>query len=72
MMSAADGIANQLMGQPESIKDSQLRLLKQKNEVMHSLVKSRMDAIRSTAKTQGGSAMIQQQFGQGGQGGGQQ
>jgi len=70
MMQAADTIAQGLMGQPEGVKDSQLRLLKGKNEVMHSLVKSRMDAIRSQAKTQGGAAMIQQQFGQGQGGGG--
>jgi hypothetical protein len=59
----AESIAQQLLGLPEGQKDSELRMLKQKNEVLHSLVRSRMDSIRQQARQQGGSAMLQQQFG---------
>jgi hypothetical protein len=66
MVQAADNLAQQLLGLPEGVKDSQLRLLKQKNEIVHSLVRSRMDTLRNNAKTQGGAAVLQQQQ-QGGQ-----
>jgi hypothetical protein len=63
MMAEADSMAQQLLGLPESIKDSELRKLKQANPVLHSLVRQRMDSIRQEARTQGGAAMMQQQFG---------
>ena len=63
MLQQAESIAQQLLGLPEGQKDSELRMLKQKNEVLHSLVRSRMDSIRQQARQQGGSAMLQQQFG---------
>lgn len=66
MMAEADSLAQQLLGLPESIKDSELRKLKQANPVLHSLVRQRMDQIRQDARTQGGAAMMQQQFGGGG------
>jgi hypothetical protein len=69
MMHAADTLAQELMGQPEGVKDSELRILKQKNATLHALVRAKMDAIRSQAKSQGGQAQLQQQYG-GGQGGG--
>ncbi len=65
-VAAADSLAQQLLGLPESVKDSELRMLKQKNEVMHSIVKSRMDSLRNNAKNQGGAQVMAQQFGQGG------
>lgn len=73
MLATAEQLANELLGLPESVKDSQLRMLKQSNEVLHSLVKAKMDQLRNKAKTQGGAQVMQQQFGPGAgqQGGGQ-
>jgi hypothetical protein len=64
MLQQAESIAQQMLGLPEGQKDSELRMLKQKNEVLHSLVRARMDAIRGQARQQGGSMLLQQQFGQ--------
>lgn len=73
MVQAASGIAQGLIGMPESAKDSQLKTLAKQNPVMSSLVKSQLQSIRDKAKTQGVAQMQQQaQSGQGaGQGGGQ-
>jgi hypothetical protein len=68
MMATADQLANELLGLPESAKDSELRKLKQYNEALHSVVRAKMDAIRQKAKSQGGAQVMQQQFGQGGGG----
>lgn len=65
LMSAAQSLADQLMGQPESVKDSQLRKLKQTNPVLHSLVRARIDQIRRDARSQGGAQVMAQQYGQG-------
>jgi len=69
MMATAESIAQQLLGMPESQKDSELRALKQKNEVLHSLVRAKMDQIRGQARSQGGNMLMSQEFG-GGMGGG--
>jgi len=66
MMSTAESLAQELMGLPESVKDSELRQLKNKNPVMHQLVKAKMDEIRGQARQQGGAMLLQQQFGNGG------
>ena len=66
LMATAASLAQQLLGLPEGIKDSELRKLKQKNEVLHSLVRAEMDKIRGEARTQGGAQILQQQFGGGG------
>jgi len=68
LQAAADQLANELLGLPESVKDSQLRQLKQYNPTLHSLVRSKLDEKRNQMKTQGG-AMLQQQMAQGGGGG---
>lgn len=65
MMAEADSLAQQLLGMPEGVKDSELRRLKQANPFLHSLVKQRMDEIRRDARMQGGAAVMQQQFGGG-------
>jgi hypothetical protein len=67
LQAAADQLANELLGLPESVKDSQLRQLKQFNPTLHSLVRSKLDEKRNQMKTQGG-AMLQQQMAQGGGG----
>jgi hypothetical protein len=60
LISVAEQLAQELLGKPEGIKDSELRKLKQYNEVLHSLVRAKMDQQRQSFKTQGG-AMLQQQ-----------
>jgi hypothetical protein len=64
IMAEADSVAQQLLGMPESVKDSELRALKEKNPVLHMAVRQRMDEIRQQAQTAGGAAMLQQQYGQ--------
>lgn len=64
MLAEADSLSQQLMGLPSSQRDSELRALKQKNEVLHSLVKSKMDGIRRQASSAGKSMVLSQQFGQ--------
>jgi hypothetical protein len=63
MMAAASTLANELMGLPESQKDSELRQLREKNEALHRLVRAEMDKIRSNARSQGGAMLLSQQYG---------
>lgn len=74
MMQVADSMAQQLLGLPEGVKDSELRKLLVQNKVLHDVVKERMQEIRNQTKSRAGAqAMGQmQQGGQGGQGGQQQ
>lgn len=65
MLAQAQSLAQQLLGLPESQKDSELRMLKQKNEVLHSLVRAQLDKIRGQARSQGGAQMMASTFGQG-------
>jgi hypothetical protein len=70
MIAVAESLAQQLLGSPESVKDSELRKLKQHNEVMHALVKSKMEQIRSQVRSQAGNTAVgqyQQQMSAGGQ-----
>jgi hypothetical protein len=66
LQAAAEQLANELLGLPEGVKDSQLRKLKQFNPTLHSIVRAKLDEIRSQLKTQGGAMLQQQQFGGGG------
>ena len=66
LQAAAEMLAQQLLGLPEGIKDSQLRELKTANPTLHSIVKEKMNDIRNSAKMQGGAQVMQQQFGGGG------
>jgi hypothetical protein len=68
MMAVADSLAQELLGLPESIKDSELRKLKQYNQALHSMVKAQMDAKRQATKSQAGNAAMgqMQQQAQGG------
>jgi len=63
MIAQAHSLAQQLLGLPEGMKDSELRALKQKNEVLHSLVVAELKKIRNQAQTQGGSMLLQQTYG---------
>lgn len=62
MLQVAESLAQEMLGLPEGTKDSELRMLKQKNPVLHQLVKAKMDEIRNRAKQQGGQMLLQQQF----------
>ena len=66
LQSAADMLAQELLGLPEGVKDSQLRELKQANPTLHAIVKEKMGDMRSQAKQVGGAQVMQQQFGGGG------
>lgn len=66
-LQAAEQLAQELLGLPDSVKNSQLRELKKSSEFLHSLVTAKISQMRQTAKQQGGEQMIQQQFGGGGQ-----
>lgn len=66
LQSAAEQLANELLGLPEGVKDSELRKLKQFNPTLHSITRAKMDEIRSQMRTQGGAMLQQQQFGGGG------
>jgi hypothetical protein len=61
MMQQASSLAQQLLGLPESQKDSELRALKQKNEWLHSLVTAQIKQIRQKAQTAGGAMLLGQQ-----------
>jgi len=64
MLAEAESLSQQLLGLPSGQRDSELRALKQKNEVLHSLVKAKMTNIRSQARSAGQSMILSQQFGQ--------
>ena len=66
LQTAAEQLANELLGLPESVKDSELRKLKQFNPTLHSIVRAKMDDMRQKFRTQGGAMLQQQQFGGGG------
>lgn len=60
ILSKADQLAQQFLAMPETQKDSELRTLKQQDEVLHSAVRSRMDSIRGRAQSAGGSMLLGQ------------
>jgi hypothetical protein len=65
LQSAAGQLAQELLGLPEGVKDSQLRQLKQFNPTLHSLTRTKMDEMRQQFRTQGGAMLQQQQMGGG-------
>ncbi len=60
MMETAQHLADELMGLPESQKNSELRQLQQYNPVLHSIVKETMQKKRYDARMQGGEMLMQQ------------
>lgn len=60
MLGVAESLATELLGQPEGVKDSELRKLKSANQVLHSLVKTKMTEMREGAKSQAGNAAVGQ------------
>jgi hypothetical protein len=67
LQSAAEQLAQELLGIPESVKDSELRKLKANNPTLHSITRTKLDESRRQMRMQGG-AMLQQQMQQGGAG----
>lgn len=63
LQSRAQYVASQLMGMPESQKDSEMIRLKKVDPTLHSLVKSIIGDLRQQARTQGGAQLLAQQFG---------
>lgn len=64
MMSAAQAIADDLLGRPEADKNMKLRQLRENKPPLHQLVRSAMDQKKRQAKSQAGSqAMAQPQPG---------
>ena len=63
LLSRAQYVASQIMGMPESQKDSELIKLKKVDPTLHALVRSVMGDMRQQAKTQGGAQVMAQQFG---------
>lgn len=63
LLQRAQYVATQIMGMPESQKDSELIQLKKVDPTLHALVKSQIGDMRQKAKTQGGSQLLAQQFG---------
>lgn len=61
LMAQADSLAQELLMLPESQKDSELRALSQKNEALHSMVKTKIEKLRQKARTAGGAMLLGQQ-----------
>lgn len=60
MLAVADSIAQQLLGLPEPMKDSELRKLRMANEVLANQVKDRMSKQRQQTRSQAGNAVLAQ------------
>lgn len=63
LLSRAQYVASQLMGMPESQKDSELIKLKKVDPTLHALVRGQMNDMRQQMRTQGGAAMQAQTYG---------
>ena len=64
LQETASSLAQELLyNTPESVKDSELRRLKQHNPTLHALVRQTMDSMRQQMRTQGGAMVQQQQAG---------
>jgi len=63
LLSRAQYMASQLLGMPESQKDSELIRLKRMDPTLHAQVRMRMDDMRQQMRTQGGAMLQAQQFG---------
>lgn len=63
LQSAAEMLADELLGLPEIQKNQQLRELKKFNPALHSMVLSKLDERRNQMRMIGGQQMQQQQYG---------
>lgn len=64
LQAAAEQLAQELLGLPEGVKDSELRKLKQFNPTLHAIVREKMDDTRRQMRMQGGAMLMQQGGGQ--------
>jgi hypothetical protein len=69
MYSQAQSAAETLMGMSDGERTSRLLEIKKQNPPFHGIVKQILADKRSQARSQGGRMLLQQQYGQGGQGG---
>jgi hypothetical protein len=63
MMIQAEQLAQQLLGMPYEVRRSEMQKIKQSDEALHALVKSKMDQMRQSAGNEG-KMMMQQQLAQ--------
>lgn len=63
MMSQAEQIALQMLGQPYETRKSELLNLKKSDATLHALTIQKMEEIRQKAKSQGGFQALQQMVG---------
>lgn len=61
MIGAAESLASQLLALPETQRRSELMALKQKNPVLHDLVRAQMDQKRTQARSAGQAMLMGQQ-----------
>jgi hypothetical protein len=59
----AETMASQLLSVPEAQRQSEMTKLKAENPTLHAAVKQTIENIRQQARTAGGQAVMQQQFG---------
>lgn len=60
MLAVADSLAQELLGLPDVIKNSELRRLKQYNQALHGMVRARLEQIRRDTRAAAGNAALAQ------------
>lgn len=65
-LARASNLAQRLLGEPESQKDSDLMQLRNVDPNLHAIVIEQMESIRRKARMQGGQQVLQQTFGKAG------
>ena len=65
LQAKAEAIASQLLGMPESQRQSEMTKLKGQDPTLHAAVKQTIENIRQQAQTAGGNMVMQQQYGGG-------
>jgi hypothetical protein len=66
LQAKAEAISSQLLGMPESQRQSEMTKLKSQDPTLHAAVKQTIENIRQQAQTAGGNMVLQQQYGGGG------
>lgn len=60
MQAKAEEIAQRLVSMPEAPRKRELTLMRQSDTTLHALVKSMMEKLRNSARSQGGEILLQQ------------
>jgi hypothetical protein len=63
LQAQAEAKASELLSVPEAQRQSEMTKLKSQNPTLHAAVKQTIENIRQQARTAGGQAVMQQQFG---------